>query len=377
MSGVRKLSRPHATPLFINGRFLTQGVTGIQRYARETLACMDQQLGPQGPHADYNPVTVLAPKGAQNPGLKHIRFQTIGRLSGHAWEQTELAWHARQGLLFTFGFTGPLLHRRQITTVHDAGVVRVPEAYTAKFRLWYTFMVRSLVKHAPLTLAVSQFSKREAVSCFGARPERVGVTTEGWQHLNAIQADERILDQHHLRGQPFVLAVSSANPNKNFGAIVKALNLMGDQAPRCVVAGATNSAIFQQATETSERMLKVGYVSDGELKALYQHASCFVFPSFYEGFGIPPLEAMSNGCPVIASTADAVQETCGDAALYFDPHQPEQLAQRLSEFFSDPSQGQALTQAGHARAAQYDWQLAGRLNLDMIKPILRQQGRQA
>ncbi|MBC7700159.1 glycosyltransferase family 1 protein [Aquabacterium sp.] len=357
--------------LFINGRFLTQGVTGIQRYARETLACMDSQLGPNGPHADFGPVTVLAPAGTPDPGLRHIRFQTVGRLSGHAWEQTELAWHARHGLLFTFGFTGPLLHRRQITTVHDAGVVRVPEAYTAKFRLWYTFMVRSLVKHAPLTMAVSQFSKSEAIACFGARPERVGVTTEGWQHLQAIQPDDRILDKHQLRDQPFVLAVSSANPNKNFGTIVKALDLLGPQAPRCVVAGATNSAIFQQATTSSEHMIKLGYVSDGELKALYQHASCFVFPSFYEGFGIPPLEAMSSGCPVIASTAAAVVETCGDAALYFDPHRPEELAQRLTDFFSDPACGALLAEAGRIRAAQYTWQRSATLNLNMIKQFLK------
>lgn len=363
---------PHSTPLFINGRFLTQGVTGIQRYARETLACMDEQLGSQGGHAHFGAVTVLAPRGTDNPGLRHIRFKIVGHLSGHAWEQTELAWHARKGMLFTFGFTGPLLHRFQVTTVHDAGVVRVPEAYTAKFRLWYTFLVRSLVKHAPLTIAVSQFSKREAVACFGARSERVVVTTEGWQHLNAIQPDEAILDKHQLRNKPFVLAVSSANPNKNFGAIVKALNLLGESAPRCVVAGATNSAVFQQTNEKSERMVKLGYVSDGELKALYQHASCFVFPSFYEGFGIPPLEAMSSGCPVIASTAEAVTEVCEDAALYFDPCRPEQLAQRLTEFFNDPDQGPILARAGRARAANYAWERAATLHLDALGPLLRQ-----
>ncbi|CAH0351833.1 glycosyltransferase family 1 protein [Aquabacterium sp. CECT 9606] len=364
-------------PLFINGRFLGQGVTGIQRYARETLACMDDQLAPGGAYRNFAPVTILAPQGTPDPGLRHIRFQHVGRLSGHAWEQTELAWHARRGLLFTFAFAGPLLHRWQVTTVHDAGVVRVPEAYTAKFRLWYNFMVRSLVKHSPLTVAVSQFSKQEAIACFGAKAERIGVTTEGWQHLDKILADDTILDKHQLRGQPFVLAVSSANPNKNFGSIVKALSLLGSKAPRCVVAGATNSAVFQQTTETSEHMVKLGYVSDGELKALYQNASCFVFPSFYEGFGIPPLEAMASGCPVIASTADAVKETCGDAALYFDPHRPEQLAQRLTDFFKDPALAPAMAQAGRARAAQYSWQRSATLNLDLLQAVLSQRGRPA
>lgn len=358
-------------PLFINGRFLTQGVTGIQRYARETLACMDEQLSPQQARAaSFGQVTLLAPRGTPNPGLRNITFKTVGRLSGHAWEQTELAWHSRRGLLFSFGFTGPLLRRWQVTTIHDAAVVRVPEAYTAKFRLWYTFLVRSLAKHAPLTMTVSEFSKREAITCLGARAERIGLSTEGWQHLDAIQADEGILDKHQLRGQPFLLAVSSANPSKNFGAIVKALALLGSKAPKCVIAGATNSAIFQQATTSSEQMIRLGYVTDGELKSLYQHAACFVFPSFYEGFGIPPLEAMSRGCPVIASTAEAVTEVCGDTALYFDPHHPEQLARLLTDFFSNPSQGEALSKAGRARAAQYSWQRAATLNLNLLAPLL-------
>jgi glycosyltransferase involved in cell wall biosynthesis len=366
-----QLYRP---PLFINGRFLTQGVTGIQRYARETLACMDELLGPEHSMGgmQFGPVIMLAPAGTQAPPLKNIQFKCVGRLSGHAWEQTELAWHARHGLLFSFGFTGPLLHPWQITTVHDGAVVRMPEAYTAKFRLWYNFMVRWLVRRAPLTIAVSQFSKAEAIACFGASPDRVAVTTEGWQHLQRITADDRILDKHQLRGQRFMLAVSSPTPNKNFGAIVKAIELLGPDAPRCVVAGSTNSAIFQAASSSSEHMIKLGYVSDGELKALYQSASCFVFPSFYEGFGIPPLEAMSCGCPVIASTAQAVQEVCGPAALYFDPQQPAQLAQRLREFFSNSQLATDMSQAGRQRAAGYSWQRSAELNLGMIQAVIKQ-----
>jgi glycosyltransferase involved in cell wall biosynthesis len=363
--------------VYINGRFLTQGVTGIQRYARETLLCMDALLDNVTAWPPGTAFIVLAPPGTTFPPLRNIGVKCVGRLGGHAWEQFELAWFARKGLLFSFGFTGPLLHPRQITTVHDAAVVRIPEAYTAKFRLWYTFMVRWLVRRAPMTMAVSQFSKGEAVACFGARPDRVTVTTEGWQHLDRIEADDRILDRHQLRGKEFALAVSSATPNKNFGAIVEAIDLMGPLAPRCVVAGSTNSVIFRRAGVDSQRMTELGYVSDGELKALYQSATCFVFPSFYEGFGIPPLEAMSCGCPVLASTAEAIKEVCGTAALYFDPKQPGQLALRLGELFNNPQRAADLAAAGRARAEGYTWQGAAGLNLGTIRAVLEHSDRRA
>lgn len=354
-------------PVYINGRFLTQGITGVQRYARETLMAMDRLLAASGGTAEMPGITILAPRGAQCPALQCIRFREVGRLSGHAWEQVDLAWHARDGLLFTFGFTGPLLHRRQITTVHDAAVVRVPEAYTPRFRAWYKLMVRWHVRRSPATAVVSEFSRGEAVACFGAPDSRLHLTTEGWQHMQDIPADTAILDRHDLRERPFLLAVSSANPSKNFPAIVRALELLGDAAPPCVIAGASHAGVFRQADgATSDRMIRVGYVSDGELKALYQHAACFVFPSLYEGFGIPPLEAMSCGCPVIASTAPAVKEVCGDAALYFDPHRPDELALAIARFFREPELGQALKVAARQRVQRYSWDEGARLNLAML-----------
>lgn len=357
-------------PIYINGRFLTQGVTGVQRYGRETLMAMDRLLASSpraslaSPGAD---LTVLAPRGAERPALQHIGFREVGRLSGHAWEQTELAWHARKGLLFTFGFTGPLVHRHQITTVHDAAVVRVPEAYTPRFRLWYKLMVRWHVRRSPATAVVSAFSRQEAIDCFGAPDSRLHQTTEGWQHMLAIEADTRILDRHSLRHRPYLLAVSSANPSKNFSALLRALELLGDDAPPCVIAGASHSGVFKAETEReAERLIRVGYVSDAELKALYQHAACFVFPSIYEGFGIPPLEAMSCGCPVIASTAPAVREVCGDAALYFEPTRPDQLALAIARFFREPDLALQLKVAARQRVQRYSWEEGARLNLAML-----------
>lgn len=345
----------------INGRFFTQRVTGVQRYARETLRCLDELLAANdGAGIEWR---LLVPRGARVPAMRFLPVHTVGRLQGHLWEQLELPMYTTGRLLFSFGFTGPLLKRRQVITVHDAAVVRQPASYNRLFRLWYTHLVRSVGQRAPAVMAVSEFSRREAAQCFGIDPERLHQTTEGWQHLQTLQADETVLDVQGLRGKRFVLAVSSPTPNKNFGVIARALSSMGDQAPHCVVVGATDAAIFAGSHESSASLHRVGYVSDAQLKALYEAATCFVFPSFYEGFGLPPLEAMSSGCPVICSDAAVLAEVCGDAALYFRAASAYDLACQLRRLLNDEPLRRMLIERSAARVQHYSWHKGAGLNL--------------
>ena len=360
--------RTRPPEVLINGRFLGQRVTGVQRYGRETIHCLDELLAASGGAGAR--WTVLVPRGTPAPAFRHLAVETVGRLQGHLWEQFELAWRSRSQLLVSFGFTGPMLKRRQIITVHDAAVVRMPQAFTRGFRHWYRWLVSTIAARAPRTMAVSQFSAREAADCFGVPVERLRVTTEGWQHLERSAADESVLDRHALRGARFALAVSSPTPAKNFAAIARAIALLGPDAPRCVVVGAADGAVFQAEEGARDALVRVGYVTDPQLKALYQHATCFVFPSFYEGFGIPPLEAMACGCPVIASTAPAVREVCGDAALYFDPTNPRSLANRLQAMFADPALRADMRSAGLERVSSYSWERAALLNLSAICEVI-------
>jgi glycosyltransferase involved in cell wall biosynthesis len=368
------LSTPQMKNIYINGRFLTQRVTGVQRYALETLKAMDDQLHQsQGEAAKLGNAfkwTLLAPPGTPVPALKCMAFKTVGRFKGHLWEQVDLPWHASKGLLLGFGFTGPLMHKHQVITIHDAAVVRVPEAYSARFRLAYSTLLSVLSKRAVAVVAVSQHSAREAIACFGAPPARVHVSTEGWQHLSHVGIDDSLIKQHGLDEKPFLLAVSSPTPNKNFKCIANAMNLLGDHAPICAVAGGMNLDIFQQDNAQHPKLIRLGYVSDEQLKALYQQAHAFVFPSFYEGFGIPPLEAMSLGCPVIGSTADAVVEVCGNAALFFDPHSPQALAEHIQTLFRQPQLHADLVQKGLKRSEVFSWDEAATRMLALIKQLM-------
>lgn len=353
--------------IFINGRFLTQRITGIQRYARETLLALDSILAAQG---DRRRWILLVPPGTEAPPLTHIAFRCVGRFGGHLWEQVDLPWHARDGYLLSFATTGPLLKKAQTVTVHDASVYQVPDAFSWQFRTWYRLVVRFIGTRSRLTLAVSQFAASEVARFFGVRPDRIRVTSEGWEHLLSVQPDASILDRHGLAPGSYALAVSSPTPNKNFAAVLEASRLLGDLNMKFVIAGAADSRVFAAAEVAGAGLLRVGYVSDAQLRALYENAMCFVFPSRYEGFGIPPLEAMGLGCPVVASAIPSVQEVCGDAAVYFDPSRPDELARNLRVLHGDVARLSEMRQRGRARAARYSWREAAQRNLDALQSAL-------
>jgi glycosyltransferase involved in cell wall biosynthesis len=299
--------------------------------------------------------------------LRFIRCLHRGVLKGHAWEQIELPWIARDGVLASFCSSGPWFKDRQSITVHDASVFRVPNAFSWRFRTWYRLMIRRIVRHAPRTMVVSDFSAREAQVCFGASAERLDVVSEGWQHFERAESDPSVLTRHGLSSRGYVLAVSSPTSNKNFALVSRAMQALRDLPLQFAVAGAADARVFAMEDGSAEGpVTRLGYVSDAELKTLYQNAMCFVFPSTYEGFGLPPLEAMALGCPVVVSRIEAVREVCGDAALYFDPGDANALAALLRRLFTARGELEQMRQRGRERAAEFSWSESARKSLASI-----------
>jgi glycosyltransferase involved in cell wall biosynthesis len=366
----RSRARAARAVVYINGRFLTQRVTGVQRYAREILSELDALLGDDAVAARAS-WQLVAPRGTAFPALTHVRCTHRGRLSGHAWEQLELPWITRDGFLASFAPTGPCLKSNQVITVHDASVYRVPEAFSWRFRSWYRTIVGEVVRRSPRTMVVSRFAAREAQQWFGAR-RHLDVVCEGWQHMLRFQADDSVLREHGLARGGYVLAVSSPTPNKNFARIVDAAARLADVPVRFVIAGAADSRVFAPGPVCEgERIVRVGYVTDAQLRSLYEQAMCFVFPSKYEGFGIPPLEAMGLGCPVVASAIDAVREVCGDAARYFDPSDGAELARIIRELSGSAGELERMRERGRARAAAFSWREGARRSLEAILACCR------
>lgn len=355
--------------IFINGRFLSQRLTGVQRYALETLLALDELVGDSPTAADFE-ICVLAPPGTRSPGLQHIELREVGPLHGHAWEQLCLPWAARSGLLLSFGPTGPILKRSQVVTMHDAAVIAFPEAYSWQFRTFYRLLLPLLARRCIAIMSVSEFSKREVVRSFGAPAERTFVSGEGWQHVSRFESDPSVLARHGLRPKRYVLAVGSQSPHKNLQVLARAAAQLQSDDYDVIIAGGADPRIFGHVdSQTLGRVKLIGYVTDAELRALYENAGVFVFPSLYEGFGLPPLEAIALGCPVIASNAAAMPEVCGRGAKYFAPHDAAALARAIDAVMADDRERESLASAGAQRLSTYSWNATARFHLSVLRTL--------
>ncbi len=354
-------------PVYVNGKFAAQRTTGVQRVAREILCALDDQVAAVG-------WTLLCPPSADPPPLRRIAVRRLGPPSWplHAWEQLVLPWAARDGVLINLAGAVPAAARRQLALLHDAAVFDHPEAYSPAFRVWYRCLFRHLARRGDTLMTVSEFSRLRLAEALAVPASRLGRLRPGSEHLQHVVADERVLDIHGLRDSTFVLAVGSANPTKNLDALVEAWRLPGFAAQRLVIAGGAQARVFA-ASERNDvpGLLRLGPVDDAALVALYRHARVLVFPSVYEGFGLPPLEAMGQGCPVLAARAGAIPEVCGDAVLYLDDVSPASIREGLQRILADATLRAHLREAGRTQAGHYRWELAA---ADLLRALQQSLG---
>lgn len=353
--------------VYINGRFLTQPVTGVQRYALELTRQMDCLVAEAPTLRDLRFVCLAPPEKFTSPSWKNIELRRVGWNTGNLWEQIDLPFQAGGQILFSPANIGPWYYRNQVVTLHDASVFAMPGVYSRAFRLKYRFVFQQLAQHARLILTDSSFSQRELAHYLHSVPQRFEVVPLGCDHLDRVQHDERILAAHGLRKGCYFFTVASRSAHKNLQSIFEAFKQV-DSDLKLVVAGGSYKTIFQTPTHESlpENVELLDYISDEELKALYENARAFIFPSFYEGFGLPVLEAMRCGCPVLCSNAASLPEVAGNSALYFDPHQVDQIAATCNNFLADPACEQRLRFEGRQHAEAFSWAAAAQRTLDIL-----------
>ncbi|MBN1535642.1 MAG: glycosyltransferase family 4 protein [Anaerolineales bacterium] len=348
---------PQQSSLAINGRFLSQPATGVQRYAHELINGWDRMLqnGEIDPR-QYQLEILIPPLTKPNNTYQHIPIRQVGRLQGNLWEQLELPLHSRRKWLFNPGNISPIMKLNQIVTIHDASVFATPYSYSRSFLMKYRLVYKVLAKTAKLILTVSDFSKTELIKYCHIDPQRLVVIPEGSDHILRIEPDQGVFEKHNLGKNPYLLTVGTNAPHKNLKIIYQAAEKLSAQALDFVVVGSDFDRWFNAPQITSsDRIKKLGFLSDAELKAVYQKAVAFIFPSQYEGFGLPPLEAMACGCPVIASNTASVPEICGDAALYFDPDNPAELVEKIMRVINDVNLQSELRGKGISRASHFSW----------------------
>lgn len=336
--------------LVVNARFLTQPITGVQRHAIEVSRRIKRAIPD---------VRFLTPSGIIHTDLAHeLAAQEVGQRRGHFWEQLELPGQLNGAGLISLCNASPVSVSRQIVTIHDAAPFSVPHAYSLAFRTWYRFMIRTLGRRARVVMTDSRFSAEELQRRAGISINRLSVIPLGAEHARAGGQDTGVLDRHNLRNRPFLLAVGSNSPHKNFSALLRAAARLSHVSFTIVVAGGTSGRVHAAAlleSSVNNHICHVGRVSDEELRSLYEHAAGYVHPAYYEGFGLPPLEAMALGCPVLSARAASLPEVLGDAADYFDPFDEADMAAAIERFMDDHRRRAQLRQLGLTRSADFSW----------------------
>jgi glycosyltransferase involved in cell wall biosynthesis len=283
-------------------------------------------------------------------------------MKGHLWEQLYLPAQLQRRLLWSPGNTGPIGVRRQVLTVHDMASLDHPEWFERKFALWYAALLPRLIRNVRAIITVSYFSKERIVRLTGVKPERVHVIFNGVDR-RFRPADPETVKQVRSDfdlDRPYILFVGSLEPRKNLRILFEAWRLGGFDGATLAVVGASGHLFPRlQLDSIPEGVRMLGDVEDDVLPALYTGAAGFVYPSIYEGFGLPPLEAMACVCPVAVSNIPAHREVCGETAMYFDPFSPKDLSSKLEWLLRLDSASRAwLAEQGSHHAARYTWESA-------------------
>jgi glycosyltransferase involved in cell wall biosynthesis len=320
-------------------------------------------------------VEVLVPRTiTERFEYSFLTVRHVGRLSGHAWEQLELPFYAWSGILFTPTGSAPLIHPRNILTIHDAIVFAAPAGFSRAYLAWYRMLSLVLCRTAAHILTVSEFSKQELVRWCKASPRNISVVYPGALHMLSIEPDNSILERFSLKPFSYALAVGSSSPNKNFISLIAALDYLEGSGINVVLVGQTGSMVGRHGSKQkpllTARVNNIGYVTDGELRALYESAGCFAFPSLYEGFGLPPLEAMSLGCPTVVSNAASLPEVCGSVALLCNPYEPKDIAEKIKaavRLRENPANADVFTEF----ASQYTYKQCAQKVWDILSAAAR------
>lgn len=340
--------------IYINGRFLSKKkITGTERFSLEIVRHLDTLLGEQKPQVR---VDILAPPDALAPSwLKNIGFVRVGTHKGHVWEQFDLFCAASDGFLVNLSACAPLFKRDQVTVVHDATIYRYPRNFSWAYRVWHKIIDFFLARFSRLA-TVSEFSRGELSEILRVDASEILVLPNGHEHILEIVPDSSVVERLGLQKRPYFVFVGSPTPIKNLPNAIKGFQLLNEPDAAFVIVGSANKHLFKGSVkELPANVIMPGRLSDAEVVGLLKSAKAMVFPSLYEGFGIPPLEAMAHGCPVIASKIPPVMEVCGDAASYFDPTSPEDIAAGMQKVLSAAFPQSDLASGAQKRLGLFSW----------------------
>lgn len=354
--------------LFINGKFYCGATNGVHRVADRLIRELDRLASAGAAPAGWDMFLLLPTQANWAPELGAIR--PLPQRLGHSqiWEQALLPIAARNGVLLSLANLAPSCHRDKVTMVHDAQFRLSPESYPAKLRFGYRALVPAGARTSRVVLTVSDYA-RDTLAAFGlADPARTVVVHNGADHILETPPDREALSRLGLAAGGYCLLFGTAARYKNLAVVFDA-SREASPGPRLAIVGASRATLMAAGLAPPADAQFLGPVDDASLRALYESAHCLLFPSRTEGFGLPPVEAMLCGCPVIAAPAGAIPEIARDAVTYAGMDDAADWAVQIRAI-GDPDIRAAKIAAGRARAAGFTWAMAGAKLVRALEPLL-------
>jgi len=339
--------------IVVNALFLSQKITGVQRYAIEISKELKKIFKDE--------IKFVAPKNIIHHELaKILDVEVIGNFTGFLWEQVDLKHYLSRNnnpVLLNLRNTAPLFYQKNIVVLHDLIFMKNKKWFSKKCPYCYRIFAPILLKKALKIITVSDFSKQDIIKTFNIKPHNIEVV------YNAVSSEFREHSDENFENKygDYILSVASLlSPRKNLCNIIKAFNKLNTRNLKLVVVGAelkhfSDQNMFNEI-KFNENIILAGYVDDKTLVNFYKNAKLLVFPSLYEGFGVPPIEAMSFGCPVLASNVASLPEVCEDAAYYVDPYNVNDIFDGIDKILNSGSLRDELIQKGYERQAEFSWE---------------------
>ncbi|MER8917047.1 glycosyltransferase family 4 protein [Mesorhizobium sp. M0761] len=343
----------------INGDFTTLRRNGIARYAHEVTMALDALISEGHPLGRDLEIDLVVPRQPAEPlHLKAIAVRVVPEFNRprlpQFWVQAQLPWHVPGGLV-SFCNLAPVVLRRQIACIHDMHTRLMPSSYGRGFRWAHRLILPLLGRRAARITTVSQLSRSHLVAFGIAREENIVVTYNGSDH--AKKWDATISSLAVNRGRPYVVCLGRRDQEyKNMGLLAKLASFLDEMGLDLWMPGDIDeTTVLRHVPKMPANIILLGRISDHDFKKALEGALCFLFPSRIEGFGLPAIEAMASGCPVIASTSPCLPEICGDSALYADPDDVQSWIENVRQLAVDPHMRKRMVGKGHTRASSYSW----------------------
>jgi len=349
--------------VYINGRFLCHNMDGIGRFSLEICKQLKRL------DLDFK---IVIPKWLEYDNKEGFEIVKCGNLKSHFWEQIDLLRFLKSmenPLLINLSGLGPLFYKNQIITIHDLSFYNNKKWFSVGYTFFYSVATPILAKNACKILTVSNFSKSEIIKYLKIDEEKIEVI------YNAVanNLDNGFEDSHissaidSVLNHKYILAVGSIDPRKNLQRLIDSFLELKLEDYKLLLVGKTSSHFNVKLRAVSQSIIFTGFVSDSDLSVLYKKCEFFIYPSLYEGFGIPPLEAMKNGCAVIVSDIPSLKEVCSDAALYVNPDDNESIKNGILKIIKNSVLKSDLKLKGNLRSEFFKWEISGEKTYKLIK----------